>query len=143
METVDKGGDWLLFNENNPYKRYRQTQVETASQLELIIMMYDGAIRFCNQGITAIKEKKYNEANKWLQRAEDIVDELNISLNMEAGEIASHLRSLYDFINSRLVEANIKKDPDLIGQVVGLLTELRSSWAALQKGQKKAVSVGE
>jgi len=132
-----------LFNENNPYKRYRQTQVETAGPLELIIMMYDGAIRFCNQGKVAIDKKKYNEANKLLQRAQDIVDELNISLNMEAGEIASHLRSLYDFINSKLVEANIKKDPDLITQMVELLAELRSSWVELQKGQKKAVLVGE
>ncbi len=132
-----------MFNENNPYKRYRQTQVETAGPLELIIMMYDGAIRFCNQGKVAIDKKKYNEANKLLQRAQDIVDELNISLNMEAGEIASHLRSLYDFINSKLVEANIKKDPDLITQMVELLAELRSSWVELQKGQKKAVLVGE
>ena len=132
-----------MFNENNPYKRYRQTQIETASQLELIIMMYDGAIRFCNQGKTAIEEKKYNEANKLLQRAQDIVDELNVSLNMDAGEIATHLRSLYDFINSKLVEANVRKDPALIDHAVGLLTELRSSWMALQKGQKKAVSVGE
>ncbi|NLY90585.1 MAG: flagellar export chaperone FliS [Firmicutes bacterium] len=132
-----------MFSENNPYKRYRQTQVETAGPLELIIMMYDGAIRFCNQGKIAIEERKFNEANKLLQRAQDVIDELNISLNMEAGEIAAHLRDLYDFINSKLVEANIKKDPTLIDQIVGLLTELRSSWAELQKGQKKVVSVGE
>ena len=132
-----------MFNENNPYKRYRQTQIETAGPLELIIMMYDGAIRFCNQGKAAIEEVKFNEANKMLQRAQDIVDELNISLNMEAGEIANNLRSLYDFINSKLVEANIKKDPLIITQVVELLTELRGSWADLQKGQKKAALVGE
>lgn len=132
-----------MFIENNPYKRYRQTQVETAGPLELIIMMYDGAIRFCNQGKAAIEGKKFNEANKLLQRAQDVIDELNFSLNLEAGEIASHLRSLYDYINSKLVEANIKKDPALITQMVELLAELRSSWAELQKGQKKVVSVGE
>jgi flagellar protein FliS len=77
-------------------------------------MMYDGAIRFCNQAKGAIKEDNYNEANRLLQRAQDIVDELNFSLNMEAGEIANRLRSLYDFINSKLIEANVNKDPALI-----------------------------
>ncbi|HHT49613.1 MAG TPA: flagellar export chaperone FliS [Firmicutes bacterium] len=129
--------------ESNPYKRYRQTQVETAGPLELIIMMYDGAIRFCNQAKGAIQEDNYNEANRLLQRAQDIVDELNFSLNMEAGEIANRLRSLYDFINSKLIEANVNKDPALIDQMVELLTELRSSWSELQHGNKKVALVGE
>jgi flagellar protein FliS len=132
-----------LFIESNPYKRYRQTQVETAGPLELIIMMYDGAIRFCNQAKGAIQEDNYNEANRLLQRAQDIVDELNFSLNMEAGEIANRLRSLYDFINSKLIEANVNKDPALIDQMVELLTELRSSWSELQHGNKKVALVGE
>lgn len=132
-----------MFIESNPYKRYRQTQVETAGPLELIIMMYDGAIRFCNQAKGAIQEDNYNEANRLLQRAQDIVDELNFSLNMEAGEIANRLRSLYDFINSKLIEANVNKDPALIDQMVELLTELRSSWSELQHGNKKVALVGE
>lgn len=131
-----------MFTENNPYKRYRQTQVETAGPLELIVMMYDGAIRFCNQAKAAIEEKNYNQANKLLQRAQDIIDELNISLNMEAGEIADHLRSIYDFVNAKLVEANIKKDSTLITQMTELLISLRGSWAELQT-PKKVVSVGE
>lgn len=132
-----------MFIETNPYKRYRQTQVETAGPLELIIMMYDGAIRFCNQAKIAIEEKKYNEANHFLQRVQAIVDELNFSLNMDAGEIAANLRNLYDFIGTKLVEANIKKDITTIDQMVELLAELRSSWAELQSPQKKVVSAGE
>jgi len=132
-----------LFTESNPYKRYRQTQVGTAGPLELIIMMYDGAIRFCNQAKKAIEEKNYNEANHFLQRVQAIVDELNFSLNMDAGEIAANLRNLYDFIGTKLVEANIKKDIVTIDKMVNLLTELRSSWAELQSPQKKVVSAGE
>ncbi|MBA2132296.1 flagellar export chaperone FliS [Capillibacterium thermochitinicola] len=132
-----------MFTETNPYMRYRQTQVETAGPLELIIMMYDGAIRFCNQAKMAIEEKNYFEANRLLQRVQAIVDELNFSLNMDAGEIAVNLRSLYDFITAKLVEANIRKDIAEIDRVVNLLTELRSSWAQLQSPQKKVVSAGE
>lgn len=132
-----------MFTETNPYMRYRQTQVETAGPLELIIMMYDGAIRFCNQAKMAIEEKNYFEANRLLQRVQAIVDELNFSLNMDAGEIAINLRKLYDFILEKLVEANIKKDTALIDQMVYLLSELRSSWAQLQSPQKKVVSAGE
>ena len=132
-----------MFNENNPYKRYRQTQVETAGPLELIIMMYDGAIRFCNQAKVAIEENNFNQANKLFQRVQDIIDELNISLNMQAGEIAANLRSLYEFINTKLFEANIKKDLNLVNQVVELLTELRSSWAELQNTPKKVATAGE
>ena len=132
-----------MFRENNPYQRYRQTQVETAGPLELIIMMYDGAIRFCNMAKTAIEERDFSQANKMLQRAEDIIDELNINLNMEAGEIAVNLRSLYQFISSKLVEANIKKDLHLLRQMVELLADLRGSWAQLQQSQKQVASVGE
>jgi len=133
-----------LFSENNPYKRYRQTQVGTAGPLELIIMMYDGAIRFCNQAKAAIEEDNYDQANRLFKRVQDIIDELNISLNMEAGEIAANLRGLYEFINTQLFEANIKKDLKLVDQVVGLLTELRSSWAELQHTPKpKVATVGQ
>jgi len=132
-----------VFKENNPYMRYRQTQIGTASPLELIIMMYDGAIRFCHQAENAIEEQNYNQANQMFQRAQDIIDELNFSLNMDAGEIAVNLRNLYEFINNKLVEANIKKDRTLLRQMVELLAELRSSWVELQSAQRQVVSVGK
>ena len=106
-------------------------------------MLYDGAIRFCNQAKLAIEEKHLNQANQMLQRAQDIIDELNINLNMEAGEIAVNLRSLYQFISTKLVEANIKKDLTLLNQMIALLTDLRSSWVELQSSQKQVASVGE
>lgn len=132
-----------MFTENNPYKRYRQTQVQTAGPLELIVMMYDGVIRFCNQAETAIEARNYVQANRMLQRAQDIIDELNINLNMGAGEIAVNLRDLYEFINNKLVEANIKKDRTLLKQMIDLLAELRSSWVELQTAHKQVASVGK
>ncbi|NLY88436.1 MAG: flagellar export chaperone FliS [Firmicutes bacterium] len=123
---------------NNPYERYRQTQIQTAGQLDLIIMMYDGAIRFINQAKKALADKEFIPANKAMQRAQDIIDELNISLNPEAGEIATNLRNLYVFINQRLIQANVKKDEKILDEVLQLLTTLRSSWTGLQASRKPA-----
>jgi flagellar protein FliS len=123
---------------NNPYERYRQTQIQTAGQLDLIIMMYDGAIRFINQAKKALADKEFIPANKAMQRAQDIIDELNISLNPEAGEIAANLRNLYLFINRRLIEANVKKDGEILDEALKLLTTLRSSWVELQAAKKPA-----
>lgn len=125
-----------MFAADNPYERYRQTRIQTASPLELVIMMYDGAIRFINQAKKVLAEKDYVTANKALQRAQDIIDELNISLNPEAGEIAANLRSLYVYINQRLIEANMKKDGKILDEVLQLLTTLRSSWTELQAAKR-------
>jgi|SRR5690554_862767 len=127
-----------MFNGDNPYERYRQTQIQTASPLDLIIMMYDGAIRFINQAKKALAEKDFVLANKALQSAQDIINELNISLNPEAGEIAINLRNLYAFINQRLIEANVKKDGEILDGVLQILTTLRSSWTGLQAAKKPA-----
>jgi flagellar protein FliS len=126
-----------MFN-GDPYERYRQTQIQTASPLDLIIMMYDGTIRFINQGKKALAEKDYTLANQVLQKAQDIIDELNINLNPEAGEIAVNLRNLYVFINQRLIEGNVKKDGKILDEVLQLLTTLRSSWAGLQTAKRPA-----
>lgn len=127
-----------MFTVNNPYARYRQTQVETAGPLDLIIMMYDGALRFINQAKKALAEKEYGPANEALKRAQDIITELNISLNPEAGEIAGNLRSLYLFIYDRLLQANIKKDAKILDEVTGLLVTMKSSWTQLQPAKTAA-----
>ena len=128
-----------MINQANPYKRYQQTRVETAGPLQLVIMLYDGAIRFVHQAQQAILDKKPMLANEYLQRAQDIVNELMITLNPEAGEIAANLRSLYEFMIYRLVQANLRKDPEMLEDVAGLLSTLRSAWAELQIPAKEAV----
>lgn len=91
-------------------------------------MLFDGAIRFANQGRQAIAEQDMEQANVKLLRAQDIVTELMISLDLDQGEIAENLYQLYSFIYELLVEANIKKDVNLIDQAVRFLTELRDTW---------------
>ena len=110
------------------YQIYKKTQVSTASQGELVVMMFDGAIKFSNQAKEMINQSKIAEAHEKLIRAQDIVSELSAALNMDTGEIAKNLYQLYDYINNLLVQANIKKDVEILDQAVQLLTELRDTW---------------
>lgn len=122
----------------NPYQRYRQVQLETASPLELIIKLYDGALRFIQSAQKGLADKDYQGVNRDIQRAERIVEELDNNLNLEAGEVAENLRELYRFINRTLVEANIRKDPAKLETATELLRSLRESWVQLRKEQKVA-----
>lgn len=114
----------------NPYEQYRQTAVETASPERLIIMLYDGAVKFISQAKISMNEGNIEETNKALFKTQDIISELMIGLNMEAGEIAQNLYNLYDYFQRRLVEANTKKDAGILDEVLGHLLELRETWVA-------------
>lgn len=126
----------------NPYQSYRQVQIETASPVELVIKLYDGAIRFINQARKGIETKDYGLANESFRRTQDIIDELNVTLNMDAGEIAVNLRNLYVFIQQLLIEANVKKETDNLDNAVQLLMTLRSAWVEINATQKKVASNG-
>lgn len=112
----------------NAYQMYKRTQVSTASQGELLLMLFDGAIRFSNQAKEYILAKDFEQANAKLIRAQDIMMELMVSLDLDQGEIAQNLYQLYDFIHERLVEANLKKDVELIDQALRFLEDLRDTW---------------
>lgn len=125
----------------NPYKQYKQTSVETASPEKLIIMLYDGAVKFLNQAKVGMGSGNIEETNIALKKTQDIISELMLGLNMEAGEIARNLFNLYDYFQRRLVEANTKKDINLIDEILGYLVELRDTWveaAAKVKGASPA-----
>lgn len=107
---------------------YKNVKVNTASNGDLIVMLFDGAIRFANQAINCIDESDIAGAHNKLVRAQDIMTELISVLNMDVGEIAQNLYQLYTFINQLLIQANVNKDPVLIQQAIKLLTELRDMW---------------
>jgi len=100
-------------------------------QGELIVMLYDGAIRYLEQAKANLKGKDYSDL---LFKAQDVITELMCSLNFEAGDIAKSLYNLYDYINRRITQANIDKDPQPIEEVVGYLKELRGAWAEITYG---------
>lgn len=113
----------------NPYNTYKQTSVETASPERLVIMLYDGALKFLRIAREAVENKNIEEGNRYICKTQDIINEFIISLDMNTGEIAFNLRNIYDFWNRMLIEANIKKDPVLIEQVTEQVQEMRDAWA--------------
>ena len=111
---------------------YKETSVLTQNKGKLIVMLYDGAIKFLKLAIKEIQAHNPAEKGKYISKAQDIINELNAIMDMEAGgEIAMNLRKLYCFMNSHLSQANIKQDPAMIEEVIELLEELNQGWKAI------------
>ncbi|EOD00378.1 flagellar export chaperone FliS [Caldisalinibacter kiritimatiensis] len=120
----------------NPYSQYQQNSVMTASPEELTLMLYNGAVKFIKQGKVFLEQKDMEKAHNSIVRAQDIISELNITLNMDY-EISKNLRSLYTFILERLMDANIKKDIKILDEVLPLVEELRDTWKEAMQLAKK------
>lgn len=121
---------------NNPYAQYKQNTIFTAPPEELTLMLYDGAIKFINQASLYMQEKKYDKSSNASIRAQDIITELNTTLDMQY-EISKNLRSLYDYMLRRMIEANVKKDVAIFDEVLGLVSELRDAWKEAMKIARK------
>ncbi len=121
-------------NKPDPLKTYRETQIKTAAQGKLILMLYDGAIKNINLAQDALKEKhrKYDRISGYIIKVQDIITEFIVSLDFDkGGEIAKSLFSLYMYMNRQLLEANIQKDGKHLVEVKKLISELRSAWAEI------------
>ena len=111
---------------------YKETSITTQSKGRLIVLLYEGAIKFMNLAIQEIEAGDYEAKGRYISRALDIMTELNVVLDMEAGgEIAVNLRKLYMFIIRHLTEANIKNDANMIREVTSLMRGLNESWKAI------------
>ncbi|HEY3380280.1 MAG TPA: flagellar export chaperone FliS [Vicinamibacterales bacterium] len=111
---------------------YYQTQVQSQSPLELVVMLYDGALRFMRLAADGTRRRDLVVKRDGMSRAMAILAELQNTLNVEnGGEIARSLDGLYAYITSRLIEANIKQDPAPIEESIRLLTPLRDAWAQI------------
>ena len=111
---------------------YQDNAVTTQSKGRLIVMLYDGAIKFLRLAIREIENNNYEAKGRYINKAIDIINELNAVLDMDAGgEVAGNLRKLYIFMTNRLSQANIKCDPQLIRDVIKLMEELNQSWKAI------------
>jgi flagellar secretion chaperone FliS len=118
-------------NARDPVNAYKEIQIETANQVRLIVMLYDGAIKHINLAIDCFEEghRRYDEINTHVIAAQDILSELMASLDFEkGGMLAKNLFSLYSFMNRRLLDGNMKKDPVPLAEVKRLLGELRDAW---------------
>jgi flagellar protein FliS len=111
---------------------YHNAAVTTQSKGRLIVLLYDGAIKFMKLAVKELEAQNYEAKGRYIGRAQDIINELNAVLDMDAGgEIASNLRKLYCFMNRRLAEANTARDPQMIREVISLMEELNQSWKAI------------
>jgi flagellar protein FliS len=119
----------------NPYATVRQAYAEssvmTASSEQLVVMLYDGAIRFLRQSAEHMRAGNREQARERMRRAEAVIDELNRTLDMDYGDVPQRLRSIYLFCKRQLIRANLDSDPRRIDGVARLLAELREAWAQI------------
>ena len=121
----------------NPYQQYQRTQAETATPGELVVMMYNGAIRFLTVARQRIDAKDPAGAHASLLRAQDIILELMVSVDVSIGQVGRNLFDLYQFMHRHLVQANVQKDAEAVDEVIGLLRELLPAWEqAIRTGGK-------
>jgi len=123
---------------NQGLKDYKEMSVLSAKPEQLILMLYDGALRFLRLAIKGLEEKNLESAHNNLIRTQNILTELIASLNFDkGGEIALNLFRIYEFMHFTLVQANVKKKPEPARKIYEQLKTLRESWHAALKNQKK------
>ncbi len=121
---------------NKPYQAYKQNSVNTASSGELTIMLYNGCLKFITLAKMAINEKNIEERNKNLIKAQNIIHELMVTLDMKV-EISNQLLQMYDYLYRRLIEANTKASVEILDEVEGYVVEFRDTWKqAIQLAKK-------
>lgn len=111
----------------NPYQAYQSNSVTTASPGELTLMLYNGCIKFIKLGRQAIEENNIEAKNTNLQKAQNIIREFMVTLNMDM-EVSKNMMAMYDYMNRRLMEANLKNDVAILDEVEGLVTDFRDTW---------------
>lgn len=114
----------------NPFSQYADTQITTATPGMLIVLAYDGAIRFANTGMEAMKAGKLDVQSANITKAQAILSELTSCLDRKSNpELAESLASLYSYMFDRLTQANIRDNAGALQEVIGLLSDLQSAWA--------------
>ena len=127
----------------NAYKQYHATKVQTAGSVDLVVMLYQGAVKFIRLGIDAIERNDPKATHENLVRAQDIIVELLGSLNREeGGQIAVQLSGVYDYCFRRLVTANVKKDTDPAREVLRIMRDLGTAWQQIALQQRQAHAAG-
>lgn len=111
----------------NPYQAYQQNSVMTASPQELTLMLYNGSLKFMKLAKKAMADNNFQEKNTNIIKAQNITQELRVTLDPDA-EISKNMEQLYEYMYTRLIEANTKNDVAILKEVEGLMVELRDTW---------------
>ncbi len=119
----------------NQYQKYQQNSVLTASPAELTLMLYNGAIKFCNLAVEAIENNQVQQAHTYSLKAQQIILELKVTLDPNFSE-AKSMNSLYDYIMDLLAKGNMKKDKEIILEAKAFIVEFRDLWQQIMKKGK-------
>lgn len=116
----------------NKYEQYNNNKIMTASPAELTLMLYEGAIKFCNIAIMGIEQKDVSKAHTNIVKTEKIVDYLRTTLNMKY-PVAQDFENIYVYLSRRLVEANLKKDKEILEEVCEHIRSVRDTWKEVMR----------
>jgi flagellar protein FliS len=117
---------------NNGYAAYSNNKILTASPAELTLMLYEGAIKFCNIAIRAVDENDVPKAHTNIVKVENIIMEFQITLNHKY-PVAKDFDAVYSYLKDRLVEANLKKDKEILEEVLEHLRTMRDTWKEVMR----------
>lgn len=116
----------------NAYAQYNNSKILTASPAELTLMLYDGAIKFCNIAIMGVEKNDIQKANTNIIKVQRIIEEFQITLNFKY-EIANDFNNVYNYLMKRLREANVKKDKEILEEVLEHLHTMRDTWKEVMR----------
>ncbi|WP_214847084.1 flagellar export chaperone FliS [Exiguobacterium sp. s193] len=116
----------------NPYATYQSNSVTTALPQDLTLMLYEGLIKFAMMAKRNIEQGNIQEKNMYIQKAQAIITELQLTLNKSIS-LSTDLNNLYDYMQGRLIDANIKNDVTAIDEVIGFAEEFRETWKEAMK----------
>lgn len=119
----------------NPYANYANTKIQTATPAQLTLMLYDGAIKFCNLAINAVEEGQIEMANTNIKKVEAIIAEFRATLNFKY-PVAKDFDNVYEYLRRRLLEANLHKDKEILEEVLSHLRVMRETWTEVMKQSK-------
>lgn len=126
----------------NAAEAYRRQQILNAPPEQLTLMLYNGCLRFIDEGTAAVREKRFEDANTSLQKAQRIISEFRMTLNMDY-EISHQLLPLYNYIYDRLVEGNMKSDVEVLNGAREIISELRDAWVGAMKKAREEKNLGK
>lgn len=121
---------------NNAAKTYGANRIATSTPAELTLMLYDGAVKFCNIAIASLEKQDYETTNTNIQKSRNIIVELNTTLNHKYA-VAEDFQRMYDYIYALLVEANMKKDMELLQRALDEIRGMRDVWKEVMAKAKE------
>jgi len=121
----------------NPYATYANNKIMTASPAELTLMLYDGAIKFCNIALVAVEKQEIEKAHNNIIKTQNIIVEFQATLD-EKYPVAEDFNRVYEYLRERLVEANLKKDAEILEEVLQHLRTMRDTWKEVMNANKNA-----